>query len=550
MRHPSTLRPCTWAALGLLLIGAHAFAATPATSPDTAPAGSTESAPRPSAAALAAFAQRVDAVRERFEVPGIAVALIHDGEVILARGFGQRQMDRPEPVDADTLFAIASNTKAFTATVLNLLAEDGKLKMDDRVIDHLPWFRMSDPYVTREMRIRDLLVHRSGLGLGAGDLLFWPTTSYSNREVAERLAQVPLSGGFRERYAYDNILYGVAQLVIEQVSGQSFQQFLQQRIFDPLGMADTRYNADHLKPGDKVATGHARAEFKHLGPTRNLTWSNVAGAGGLYSSVNDLSRWMRMQLRGGIIDGEGDSARRLFPEARQRSMFSPVTPMPIRPPAVPELAPATPQFLGYGEGWISSDYRGERLIWHTGGWPGQVSRLTLVPGRNAGVVVLTNQEVGAAFNAVTMDALDLLLGNPPHDWLGAYAAAVDKASSDADERWRKLQASRDARSRPSLPLADYAGSYRDPWYGDVLIRQGRNGLELQFSRTEQLLGDLEHWQHDSFIVRWRDRSLNADAFISFAIKPDGSVRDARMEAISPLTDFSFDFQDLRLVPVK
>ncbi|MDO5506679.1 MAG: serine hydrolase, partial [Pseudoxanthomonas suwonensis] len=415
---------------------------------------------------------------------------------------------------------------------------------------HLPWFRMADPYVTREMRIRDLLVHRSGLSLGAGDLLYWPATTYTTREVVERLADVPLTGGFRERYAYDNILYAVAQLVIEQASGQSFRQFLQQRIFDPLSMAATRYNADHLQPGDKTATGHARADFKHLGPTPNLTWDNASGAGGLYSSVNDLSRWMRLQLRGGIIDGEGDNARRLFPEARQRAMFSLITPIPIRPPAVPELAPATPQFLGYGEGWMVSDYRGERLVWHTGGWPGQVSRLTLVPGRNAGVVVLTNQEVGAAFNAITMDALDLLLGHDSHDWLGAYAAAVDKAATDADARWNKLQAERDSRSRPSLRLARYAGTYRDPWYGDVVIRQGARGLEVQFARTAQLLGDLEHWQHDSFVVRWRDRGLNADAFLTFALKPDGTIREARMEAISPLTDFSFDFQDLRLVPVE
>jgi CubicO group peptidase (beta-lactamase class C family) len=213
----------------------------------------------------------VERVRARFDVPGIAVAVVKDGKVVLEQGWGVREQGRPEPVQADTLFAIASNTKAFTALSLNLLAEEGKLRMDDKVIDHLPSFRMSDPFVTQQMTLRDLLSHRSGLGLGAGDLLFWPTTGYSNAEVVERLGRVPLKGGFRERYAYDNILYAVAQQVIEKVSGQSYQDFLQQRIFDKVGMAGTRYNADHLRPGDNAAVGHAKFDFTDLRTVAPLT---------------------------------------------------------------------------------------------------------------------------------------------------------------------------------------------------------------------------------------------------------------------------------------
>ena len=163
--------------------------------------------------------------------------------------------------------------------------------------------------------------------------------------------------------------------------------------------------------------------------------------------------------------------------------------------------------------------------------------------------MLTSAEVGAAFNAITYEALDMMLGNTGHDWLQGYAEAVARAQGNADDSWQKHLAARDASSRPSLPLARYAGTYRDPWYGDVVIRQGAKGLELQFAKTAQLLGDITHWQHDTFIVRWRDRSLNADAFLSFTLDPDGKIRELRMEPISPLTDFSFDFQDLRLVPV-
>ena len=505
-------------------------------------------APLPDAARLARFDAFVEAVQEQFDVPGVAVAIVKDGQVVMERGYGVRELGKPAKVDAHTMFAIASNTKAFTAAALNILQDDGKLKTTDRVIDHLPWFRMSDAYVTREMRIRDLLAHRSGLSLGAGDLLYWPTSTYSTREVAERLKDVPLTGGFREQYAYDNILFGVAQLVIEEAAGMPFKQFLSTRILQPLGMTETRYNSDDLRPGDNVATGHAKFDFKDLRPVGVTTWRNVSGAGGLYASVHDLTKWMNAQLAGGVYAGSGDSAKRLFSEARQREMWTVLTPIPVGKPSVPELAPMVPNFVGYGQGWQLSDYAGRKLVWHTGGWPGQVSRLTLVPDETLGIVVLTSAEVGQAFHAITYEALDMMLGKPGNDWLKAYAASFAKAQGGADEDWKKHVAARDASSRPSLPLAKYAGTYRDPWYGDVLIRKGAKGLEMQFAKTAELLGDIEHWQHDTFIVRWRDRSLNADAFVSFALDPDGAVREVRMEPVSPLTDFSFDFQDLRLAP--
>jgi CubicO group peptidase (beta-lactamase class C family) len=495
------------------------------------------------------FDAYVESVRKTFDVPGIAVAIVKDGQVVLERGYGVRELGKPDKVDAHTLFAIASNTKAFTSASLSILADEGKLKLEDRVVDHLPWFRMADPYVTREMRLRDLLAHRSGLGLGAGDLLFWPTTTYSNAEVARRLRDVPLAGAFRGQYAYDNILYGVAQQVIEQVSGQSYQQFLQTRILQPLNMRETLYNSDALRPGDNVATGYAKADFKDLQPAPRMTWSNVAGAGGLYSSVHDMSKWMRVQLNEGTYAGAGGQEHRLFSAARHKAMWSMLTPMPITEPKVEALKVARPNFLGYGEGWVLSDYRGQKLVWHTGGWPGMVSRVTLIPERQLGVVVLTNQEVGAAFNAVTLRVLDAFLEAPPTDWLNAYAAAVAQQRGEADQKWQKLSAARDAASKPSLPLAAYAGKLHDPWYGDVEVAREGNKLVLRFSRTPQLVGDLSHWQQDTFIVRWRERWLNADAFLTFALKPDGAIREARMEAISPLTDFSFDFHDLRLTPV-
>ena len=501
-------------------------------------------------ARLAGFDAYVDAVRKQFEVPGIAVAIVEDGRIVYERGFGPREVGKPAQIDEHTMFAIASNTKAFTSTALSMLADEGKLSLDDRVIDHLPWFRMSDAYVTREMRIKDLLAHRSGLTLGAGDLLYWPTTTYTTEEVARRLKDVPLGGSFRGQYAYDNILFGVAQLVIEQASGMKYEDFLRQRIFTPLGMNETRFNSDRLTAKDNVATGYALADFKNLEPAPRMTWHNVSGAGGIYSSVHDLSKWMNMHLAGGTYTDAKGNEHQLVSKKRQQGMWTIVTPIPVNDPSVPELRPGKPNFLGYGEGWQLSDYSGNKLVWHTGGWPGMVSRLTLVPDKKIGVIVLTSQEVGAAFNAVTMQALDAMLGTPKHDWLDAYTKAVAKSKSKADEDMQKHVAARDANAKPSLPLASYSGTYRDPWYGDIDIKNEGGKLVMRFTRTPDMVGDMEPWQHDTFVVRWRQRWLNADAFVNFDLDADGKIQEVRMDPMSPLTDFSFDFQGLRMTPVE
>ncbi|MDE2155177.1 MAG: serine hydrolase [Xanthomonadaceae bacterium] len=537
----------------LFAFAAGAWAQVPATRPvSRLPIGIHDIVQPLLPAQLQDFGSYVDLARKTFDVPGIAVAIVKDGKVVMAQGFGVREIGKPDRVDEHTLFAIASNTKAFTAASLQMLAEQGKLKMDDRVIDYLPWFRMSDPYVTHEMRIRDLLAHRSGLGLGAGDLLYWPPTSYTTREVVERLRFVPLKNGFRSGYAYDNILFAVATLVIEKVSGQSYADFVREHIFEPVGMDESVIDKTYLKPGMDVAMGHARLDFRHLGPVPPMAWLNDPGAGGIYASVHDLAKWMNVQLAGGALPaGAGGKPRRLFSEASQRQMWTMLTPIAIHPMPLPALASLAPDFYGYGEGWYLSDYRGQRLVWHTGGWPGMVSRLTLVPGLHLGVVVLTNQESSAAFNAITWRVLDAYL-DPAHktDWVAVYDKAVKLSEATADISWARHAAARDRHGKPSLPLAGYAGTYRDRWYGDVIVSDEQGKLRLRFGKTAELVGTMTPWQHDSFIVRWDDRALNADAFVDFALDMDGHIREMRMQPVSPSTDFSFDFQDLRLMPVR
>ncbi len=487
---------------------------------------------------LDAFVERV---MRQFEVPGLALAIVKDGRVVLARGYGVRRLGDRTPVDELTLFGIASNTKAFTGTALGLLEEEGKIEWDAPVIRYLPWFRLSDPFVTEQLTVRDLLVHRSGLGLGAGDLLWWPPSTYDRKEIARRLQFIPLETSFRSAYAYDNVLYLIAGEVIETVSGLSWEDFVRSRILERIGMTASNVRHSAAEAGGNLATPHARIEGT-VRPVKPFASDNTNPAGGINSNAADMAKWMVVQLDSGRVGDE-----RLFSQRTARELWTVVTPIaPVTPP--PELAPLRASFQGYGLGFRLLDYHGEKLVTHTGGLPGYVSRVAMIPDRKLGVAVLTNQESGAAFNAITWHILDHYLGAAPHDWLDAYVTVTARVDSLVAARDRGAAAERDSTSRPSLPLAGYAGAYVDRWYGDVGIGLEEGRLVMRFSRTPALVGDLEHWQHDTFVARWRDRELRADAFVVFQLDVDGAVDQVKMRAVSSATDFSFDFHDLLLRP--
>ncbi|RPJ00587.1 MAG: serine hydrolase [Candidatus Aminicenantes bacterium] len=477
-----------------------------------------------------------------FEVPGLALAIVKDGRVVLAKGYGVRKLGDPAPVDARTLFGIASNTKVFTATALGLLVEEGKLAWDAPVVDYLPWFMMYDPYVTRELSVRDLLVHRSGLGLGAGDLLWWPESTYNREEVARRLRYIKPATSFRSAYAYDNVLYLVAGEVIEAVSGMSWEDFVADRILKKVGMTGSNVRHSAAAEGGNVATPHARVEGA-VRPIAPFTSDNTNPAGGINSGAEDMAKWMLARLaRGKLADGAT-----LYSERTARQIETPVTIVPnSAPPA--ELAGLKSNFAAYALGLGVREYRGQRVITHTGGLPGYVSIVTLLPERNLGVAILTNAESTNAFSALTWQIVDNDLGAPATDWTAAYLKLQARFDEETRKSLGESAAARDASSKPSLPLAKYAGVYTDAWYGDVAVEEAGGRLVMRFSKTPALVGDMEHWQYDTFVVRWRDRELRADAYVTFALNPDGSIERAKMEAVSPETDFSYDFQDLDLRP--
>ena len=491
------------------------------------------------------FDAYVNQVLERFRVPGAAVAIVKDGRVVLAKGYGVRALGGSERVDAKTQFGIASNTKIMTATALALLVDEGKLQWDAPVVRYLPAFALYDPWVTRELTVRDLLVHRSGLGLGAGDLLWWPPSSYDRKEIVRRLRYIPPATSFRSAYAYDNVLYSVAGELIEAVSGQTWEDFVKARIVDRVGMASSDVRHSGAEGGGNVARTHAEVNdtVRLIAP---FTSDNTNPAGGVMSGAEDMAKWVIVQLDSGKVAG----GARLYSAASARQLWRVVTPLGTGTgPAGFEHLGA--QFAGYALGMNVRDYRGRKLLNHTGGLPGYVSKVAMIPEARLGVVVLTNAESGSAFESIVYRVLDHYLGvKPVPDYLAYFSAGDARNRAELRDEAAKATAQRDTASRPSLPLAKYAGTYRDAWYGDVTIAEEAGKLVMRFSKTPQLTGDLEHWQHDTFIARWRDRELRADAYVTFALNPDGTIEQAKMAATSPAVDFSYDFQDLLLKPVR
>ena len=489
------------------------------------------------------FDPYVRRVMQTFTVPGLSVAIVKDGKVVQAKGYGVRRMGEPAPVDERTRFGIASNTKLFTATALALLVEDGKVEWDAPVIRYLPAFALYDPYVTRELTVRDLLVHRSGLGLGAGDLLWWPQSTYDRKEIARRLRFIPPATSFRGAYAYDNVLYLVAGEVIEAVSGQTWEQFVRERILRRVGMVRSDVLLSSAGEGGNVAGTHAEVEGT-VRPIAPFLSDNTNPAGGIMSGAADMAKWMIVQLDSGRVAG-GD---RLFSTGTTSQLWREVTPTPIGDPpdALPHLRP---HMAGYALGLNVRDYRGRRLLQHTGGLPGYLSKVAMIPELRLGVAVLTNQESGAAFESIVYRVLDHYLGAKAPDYPSAYQRLVEQGRAKLRKLDQEAATTRDSTSGPSLPLQRYAGTYRDAWYGDVTIAMEGKGLVIRFGSTPSLVGDLIHWQHDSFLARWRDRELRADAYATFALRHDGSIERLRLVPGSPAVDFSFDFQDLDLRPV-
>lgn len=498
------------------------------------------------------FDARVEQVMRSRDVPGMAISIVKDGQIVHAKGYGVRRLGGSEPVDADTIFPTGSTGKAVTAAALAILIDDGKLSWDDKVADHLPDFRMYDAWVTREMTVADLLLHRSGLGLGAGDLLFIPRTSRSRADIVRALRHIKPATSFRSGYAYDNILYIVAGELVTQVSGQPWEDFVRTRIFQPLGMTTAVSDENDRFANPNRVQPHARldARLRGLGPQQVLPEREGLGqvgapAGGLSWSAKDFARWMQAQLAlGALPDGKG----RIYSEASARAMWTPQVTIPIRQFPAP-IADMTPQFSGYGLGWNVQDYRGVKVVQHGGAVFGVLAFVVLVPERNLGIALQINAEDVEVMRGLGYELLDHYLGFEARDWVGAFSIWNRERLAGGLEALKGATGpARNTASRPSLKAAGYAGDYRDAWYGPVSITERGGKLRLDFRQTPNMAGTLNHWQYDTFRVDWDDASIEP-AYATFVLDAEGRIARFTMKPASPLADFSYDYADLEFTPV-
>lgn len=450
-----------------------------------------------------------------WSVPGVAIAVVKNDSVVFAKGYGVRELGKPASVDPRTLFAIGSTTKAFTAAALAMLVDEKKLAWDDPATKLLPNLQLNDPAATRELTVRDLLTHRSGLA--RGDRI-WYASGFERDDVLRRVRFLKPSWTFRSTYGYQNIMFLAAGQVVQSASGKSWDDFVRERIFTPLGMRTTNTSVTAIKPGDNAATPHAKLE----GTVRPIAWrniDNVGPAGSINSNVLETAEWVRLQLGEGSYRG-----RKLLSDSVVKEMHSPQI-LVKRSAEAEKLVPMT-HLQAYGLGWSIRDYRGRKMVGHGGGIDGFRAEIGLIPEEELGVVVLSNRG-GTNFPVAMMYRLiDAYLGVPERDWSTLALAAEKEAEGKAEAERKKVEAARVSGTSPSLPLDHYAGVFADSMYGEVHVRV-REG-KLAASIGPFFTDTLEHWHFNTFRATW-DNAVLGRVFLTFMIDAKGKADALEVE---------------------
>ena len=456
-----------------------------------------------------------------WQVPGVAIAIIKDDRVVMARGYGVRELGKPALVDEHTLFAIGSSSKAFTAASIAMLVDENKLKWDDPATKYLPGFQLFDPYTTRELTVGDLLSHRSGLA--RGDML-WYASAYDRDEVLRRIRYLKPTWSLRAHFGYQNIMFLAAGQIIPALTGKNWDDFIRERIFTPLGMKSSNTSIKALASSDNVATPHSKIEEK-LQPVSWRNIDNIGPAGSINSNVVDMAQWVRLQLGGGVYQNQ-----RLLSSAAIKEMQTPQTIIRLEG-SMERLYPAA-HFLSYGMGWFLSDYRGRKVVEHGGAIDGMRGEVAMIPEEKLGLVILTNRHGSILPQALMFRIFDSYLGAAPRDWSAEMLKAVKGLEDQAKVAEKKAEAERVKGTSPSLALEKYAGTYQSDMYGEAKIAFENGKLVVRFGPN--FTGDLEHWNYDTFRVTWRD-PMEGKGFINFRLNTQGKVDGINIENISDFT---------------
>ncbi len=427
---------------------------------------------------------------EDWGVPGMSVGIVKDGEIVFSKGYGVLKVGKPEKPDGNTLYAIASNSKAFTTAIIAMLVQEGKINWDDKVRKYLPYFELYDRYVSDEMTIKDLLCHNSGLGTFSGDVI-WYKSDLNSEEIIRRLKYLPNQFDFRNGYGYSNVMYITAGEIIKVVTGKSWGENIQERILNPLKMDRTIWSLQQLDKKGNYATPHAFEDEKNF-PISFVDWEEIGALGGIISSANDIGKWMIFNINNGILGSD----TLLTPSSRNMlwKMHNSYTVDHTKPNDF------NSHFRGYGLGWGLSDYHGRLRVSHGGGYDGMISAVNMIPDEKLGVVVLTNG-MNAPTMAVTYYALDAFMGMEERDW---STEMLEERNNRKEENHRieERESKHVEGTNPSLVLEKYAGTYNSSIYGKIDIKLENRKLRMYFEHTPDLSATLEHWHYDVWRINW------------------------------------------------
>lgn len=467
---------------------------------------------------------RIDALREAFGIPGLAIAVVRHDSIVLARGYGIRRVGEAGRIDAETLFAIGSTTKAFTSTAMAMLVGEGALAWDDPVASLLPGFALEDAWLTREITVRDILAHRSGLPMAN---LLWLSGLHDTGELVRRLRFLEPASGFRSAFSYQNVLYAAAGQIVERTTGSAWGDFVEQRIFDPLGMERSTTSLADLEVAGNVASPHVSIDGA-VQPVPYRDIDAIGPAGSILSSAEDMGEWLRFQLSGGLArDGELLDREALLETRRPQILIPPEGPVATFYPDARSLA--------YGMGWVISEYRGRTLLDHGGGIDGMTTLVAMVPEEGLGVAILTNHQTATPPYWILYPVLDVLLGHEPVDRTDGFRAIADQV-----EAILRVEPARVDGTRPLLPLESYAGAYESTPLGSARVTLEDGRLVFRFGR---FTGPLAAWHFDTFRVEWEDRAWRAAAgpgWITFRLDRAGKVERLELIAIPGETPWTFE----------
>jgi CubicO group peptidase (beta-lactamase class C family) len=471
--------------------------------------------------------------RVQWEVPGMAIGIIRNNQVVLLKGYGVADVRNGKNVDGDTRFAVASNTKAFTATALGMLIDEGLLNWDDKVTDHLPWFRLYDPYVTYNLTIRDMLSHRSGLKTFSGDLI-WYGSNHSREEIVRRAAFLKPHHGFREVYGYSNILYLAAGLIVEQLSGMSWDDFIKTRLFLPLQMTNSNTSTTDLDLNGNTSMPHNDTDSRIIA-INYLNWDNIAPAGSINSSASDMLKWLQFQLSMGTVNGNA-----LIKESTLRETWE--QQITLKVSAFSQKNFPSTHFRGYGLGWSLMDYKGRKVISHSGGYDGFISYSAFIPEENLGYVILTNKN-SSLFVPLSYTILDAFLGGEQNDWSTNYFDLIEKSRKQEEEQKAKIAGERVSGTSPSLPAEEYCGKYTSEIYGSASVEYVSGQLLLSFDKTPIFHGTLNHWHFDTYTIVFPSVPSLPEGTVNFSINREAKVTGMVIDVPNP----DFDFTELDFI---